>query len=484
MAAKHSTSSSTASSVHLQQIQPAFATQNLGSQASVPGLMVPVRIQTHVPSFGSIMYTSVSQLVAAHDSVAAQVVGSARQGIPDQPTDSNTSLQVPILGASKTPGRISGGMGGTGFNLAHFLGQTDGTTLRYPLFNSPSSLPEQQLNTGIPLSLTSGTISTTDASASASGGGKRMLSPASSLELFFETNQQKRVKEERMYGQILKEMSAVELSGTDRGTKSEKGQSRGQQDHLKSDDFIDDSERMASSPPPPPFSDFTAAPKITVPVRSSAPHLPDVPRPESFTPPLQIVTDRLPVLDGRDSPEELHVDQVVPGPASSHRNGASTGDTEGTDGSNPLTSSKVPIKTLVQQGATQNRTRPPGPGQSLILTDVADMRRFFPSYPSLRTTSRVSWCFLNSTKPSNGPASALGSVYGMWCVSSYDPNPLGLSTKATLALLRSKQRRNHSDSVYTTAATSPPSSGKLVSSVAWKLRFDQVCRGNIEGMTY
>lgn len=474
LAAKHSTSSSTASPVHLQQIQPVFATQNLGSPASVPGLMVPVRIQTHVPSFGSIMYTSVSQLVAAHDSVAAQVVGSARRGIADQPTD-----KAPILGASKPPGIISGGMGGTGFNLANFLGQTDGTTLRYPHFNSPGSLPEQQLNTGIPLSLTSGTISTTDASASASGGGKRMLSPASSLELFFETNQQKRVKEERMYGQILREMSAVELSGTEGGTKSEKGQGRGQRGRLKSDDSIDDSERMTSSPPP--LADFTAAPKIAVPVRSSAPHLPNVPRPESFTPPLQIVTDRLPVLDGRDSPEELHVDQVVPEPASSPRTGASTDDAEGTDGS--TTSSKVPVNTLVQQGATRNRTGPPGPGPSLLLADVADMRRFLPSFPSLRTTSRVSWCFLNYTKPSNGPAGALGSVYGSWCVSSHDPNPLGLSTKATLALLRSKQRRNHGNSVYTTAATSPPSSGKLVSSVAWKLRFDQVSCGNVEGMS-
>lgn len=428
------------------------------------GLVVPVRIQTHVPSFGSIMYTSVSQLVAAHDTVAAQVVCSARGGLPDQQTDRNTSLQDSTLGASKSYGIISGGMSGKGFNLAHFLGQTDGTT-RYPLFKSPSSLPEQQLNTGIPLSLTSGTISTTDASSSTSGGGKRMLSPASSLELFFETNQQKRVKEERMYGQILIEMRAFELSGTEAGTKSEKGQASGQRNRLKSDDSINDSERMASSPP---LSDFIGTPNIAVPVRSSAPHLPDVPRPESFTPPLQIVTD----MDGRDSPEELHVDQVVSEPPSSPQTGASIADAEEINGSNSSTRSKVSVNRLVQQSATRNRTS--GQGQSLLLTDVVDMRRFLPSFPTLRTTSRVSWCFLNYTKPSSGPASALGSVYSSWSVSSYDPNPLGLSTKASLALLRSKQKRNHGDSVYATAATSPPSSGKLVSSVAWKLRFDQV----------
>lgn len=472
LAAKHSPSSPTASPAHLQQIQPVFATQNLGCQASGPSLLVPVRIQTHVPSFGSIMYTSVSQLVAAHDNVAAQVVGSARRGVPDQQTDGNPSLHAPALGASQPPSLIPHGMGGAGFNLAHFLGQTDGTTMRSPLFKSPGSLPEQQLNTGIPLSLTSGTISTTDASASTSGGGKRMLSPTSSLEIFFETSQQKRVKEQKMYGQILREMSAVELSGTEGGPRSEKGQGRGQRGRLKSEDSIDDSERMASSPP---LADFSAAPKIAVPVRSCAPHLPDVPRPESFTPPLQIVTDRLPVLDGRDSPEELHMDQVVSEPASSPRTGTSMSDTEGADGSNPPTSSKVPVNTLVQLGATRSRTGPPGPGRSLLLSEVADVRRFLPSFPSLRTTCRVSWCFLNYTKPSSGPANTLASVYGSWCISSYEPNPLGLSTKAALALLRSKQRRNHSDSVYSTAATSPPSSGKLVSSVAWKLRFDQVC---------
>lgn len=462
LVSKHSISSSTASPVHLQQIQPVFATQNLSSQASVSGLIVPVRIQTHVPSFGSVMYTSVSQLVAAHDTVAAQIVCSARRGLPDQQTDSNTSLQDSTLGASKSYSIISGGMSGAGFNLAHFLGQTDGTALRYPLFKSSGSLPEQQLNTGIPLSLTSGTISTTDASSSTSGGGKRMLSPASSVELFFETSQQKRVKEERMYGQILREMSAVELSGTEGGTKSEKGRGSGQRGRLQSDDSINDSERMASSPP---LSDFIVTPHIAVPVRSSAPHLPDVPRPESFTPPLQIVTD----LDGRDSPEELHVDQVVSEPALSPKTGASIADTEGINGSNPSTCSKVSVNTSTTRNITS------GPGQSLLLTDVADMRRFLPSFPSLRTSSKVSWCFLNYTKPSSGPASALGSVYSSWSVSSYDPNPLGLSTKATLALLRSKQKRNHGDSVYATAATSPPSSGKLVSSVAWKLRYDQVC---------
>lgn len=426
-------------------------------------MLVPVRIQTHVPSFGSVMYTSVSQLIATHGS-AAQVVGSARSGGVD---NSNMSPSVGLASVTKPPGGIGGGISGAGFNLSHFFGHTDGSVLHYPLWKVPVSLPEQHLNTGIPLSLTSGTISTTDSSGSGIGGSKRMLSPASSLELFIETKQQKRVKEERMYGQIVKEMSAVELSGTE-SSKPDKEQGRGQRARLKSEGSMDDSERMSSSPP---LSDFPVATKIAIPVRSSAPHLSDVSWAESFTPPLQIVTDRSPVSGGRDSPEELDVDDSAPEPISSPQSMVSSNDTEDTDNTKQPTHSKIPVSMLVQL-ANRSAGLSGAVGQTLLLTDVADVQQFF-QFPSLRTMSRVSWCFLNYTKPNSTQAALRSSVYSSWCVSSYNPNPLNLSTKAALALLRSKQRRN-TDLMFTTAAMSPPSSGKLVSSVAWKLRFDQV----------
>lgn len=446
----------TTSSMLLQQIQPVFATQNLGSQGSLPGLLVPVRIQTHVPSFGSVMYTSVSQLIASRGS-GVQGLGSARPGNAD---NSNMSPPVGVASATKPHGGVGGG-----FNLAHFLGQTDGAVLRYPQWKGPDSLVEQRLNTGIPLSLTSGTISTTDASGSGIGGSKRMLSPASSLELFIETKQQKRVKEERMYGQIVKEMSAVELSGTEGSSKPEKGQERG----LKSEGSMDDSERMSSSPP---LGDFPVATKIAIPVRSSAPHLSDVPRAQSFTPPLQIVTDRSPASGGRDSPEELDVDDTARESNYSPESMVSSNDAEDTDDTKQPTSNKLPVSMLVQLDANQSTGLPGAAGQTLLLTDVADVQQLF-QFPSLRTMSRVSWCFLNYTKPNSTQAALRGSVYSSWCVSSYNPNPLNLSTKASLALLRSKQKRN-TDLMYTMAAMSPLSSGKLVSSVAWKLRFDQV----------
>uniref|UniRef100_A0A8C5DVC1 C2H2-type domain-containing protein n=1 Tax=Gouania willdenowi TaxID=441366 RepID=A0A8C5DVC1_GOUWI len=395
----------------ISSARPLFAAQ---SSAQTP-LQVPVRLQTNVPSFGSIMYTSVSQLIASPGSAG------------DHIDFSNLSPSVSAGSVSETP---PGGI------ISHLLGQTDGASLRY-----------LSLNTGIPLSLTSGTISTTDASGSGVGGSKRMLSPTSSLELFMTTKQQKRVRDERMYGQILKEMSAVELSGAENASELEK--------------VGDIAERMSSSPPPGEFT-LTVG-KILVPVRSSPPHRQDVQRVESFTPPLQIITDRSPVPGGRESPEELDVDH--PERNSSPESMVSSSNDAEDDSKQPIVG-KGPGRMVVGLPADQS------PGSALLLTGLEDSTQFF-QFPSLRTSSRVSWCFLNYTKPSSRQAAPHTSVYGAWSVSAYNPNPLKLSTKAALALLRSKQRKV-TDLIYTIAVASPPSSGKLVSSVAWKLRFDQL----------
>lgn len=419
------------SSALLQQVQPVFATQNVGSQTSLQGMLVPVRIQTNVPSYGSVMYTSVSQILATH----AQSTTSIRILRSDNAFTSSLSM------SSKHP---------KGFSLSKILAQPE-TSSQYPLWKVPEPLPGR-LNTGIPLSLTSGTISTTDASSSI-GGSKRMLSPASSLELFIETKQQKRVKEEKMYGQIVKELSAVELSNSSAPKHTDTST---QPDFLKRDDSVDDQERMSSSPPANfPPSGFSVCP--------SASHLPDVPPPESFTPPLQIVTN---TSKRAESPEELEVDESTPEASSSPQSMISSSDTQ--EELKQTTASKIPVNMLVQLAASQSGGVV---GSTLLLTDLADVQQFF-QFPSLRTTTSVSWCFLNYTKPNYAQTTPLTSVYGSWCVSSYNPNPLSLSTKATLALLRSKQRRN--TETYTMAAMYQPGTGKLVSSLLWKQKLEQV----------
>lgn len=77
-----------------------------------------------------------------------------------------------------------------------------------------------------------------------------------------------------------------------------------------------------------------------------------------------------------------------------------------------------------------------------------------PSYPSLHTTTSVSWCYLNYTKPNPSTHRDSTSVYSSWSVSMHNPNIPGLSTKILLSLLRSKQK--HSAETYT-MATAPSS---------------------------
>lgn len=411
----------TTNSVFSQQIQPGFTTQNIISQSSHPGTLVPVRIQTNVPSYGSVMYTSVSQILATH----AQSTTSLRLMGTDN--TSNSSL----MGISSKQS--------IGFSLSKILGHPEGA-FQFPLWKVPEPL-SARLNTGIPLSLTSGTISTTDASSSI-GGSKRMLSPASSLELFIGTKQQKRIKEEKMYGQIVKELSAVELSNSN--TPND-GDASPQLDVLKRDDLGDEIERMSSSPPANyPPSVFSSAS--------------DVPHKESFTPPLQIVMN---TSKRAESPEELEVDRSTP--EETPESMISSSDTQ-----DELKQTKIPVNMLVQLAASQGGAVC---GSTLLLTDLADVDQFF-QFPSLRTTTSISWCYLNYTKPNYAQTTPLTSVYGSWCVSSYNPNPLSLSTKATLALLCSKQRKN--TETYTMAAMYQPGTGKLVSSLLWKQKFEQV----------
>ncbi|XP_053349541.1 transcription factor HIVEP3 [Clarias gariepinus] len=84
-----------------------------------------------------------------------------------------------------------------------------------------------------------------------------------------------------------------------------------------------------------------------------------------------------------------------------------------------------------------------------------------PLYPSLHTSTRVSWCYLNYTKPNpSAHTNPQTSVYSSWNVSMYNPNLPGLSTKIVLSLLCSKQM--YSSEVYTMATTPPLTTDKLV----------------------
>lgn len=367
----------------LPQMFPIFSVANTFTPPSHPSLLVPVRIQTHVPSYGSMTYTSVTQ-------------------VPDNQSDSvsspTSSAQNQTLGLSGNPDSPN--------VLAH--------TSQPPMlsFNVEAlDLSSSKLKTGIPLSLTSRTISTTNASSG--GANKRMLSPASSLDLFIEVKQQKRVKEEKMFGQIVEELSAVELGKCN--LSEEKGHR----------------------------SEFQGA---------SAPHAQDDVHSSKFFRYQQKVTE-----------------------ATDHGFESAMESSALESGSPPYSVIAVSkAKDICKEKRMQTDMAPQlVPSREILISDT-EHSKVLSQFPSLRTTTGVSWCYLNYTKPSCAHSNApFYSVYATWCVSSHNPNPLEMSTSAALALLQSRKRGDKV--IYTVAAMCQPGKGKLVSSlILWRQTMEQV----------
>ncbi|MEE6475532.1 hypothetical protein FKM82_010787 [Ascaphus truei] len=421
----HSVGSSDSSPDH--HLQAISASQNFGSLQPVPGTVVPVRIQTHVPSYGSVMYTSISQIHAQTNSPSiaiCKVEGSASQ----RTLATNTSMR------------------GLGFNIAQMLGPCGGLE-QYPLWKVPQTLP-LGLESAIPLCLTSSSDS-----ASNFGGGKRMLSPASSLELFIETKQQKRVKEEKMYGQIVKELSAVELTNSDikknlsRTSKPQlvrQGRTTEQKDSLPC---------VTPSPPPPSDSPLTSLPGVEDYQNKNSGVGKELSESKSSETP-----------EGRMSPDEFYDEETASDMSLSPQRTPSEMLDE-----DPLKNQKPSVGILMQMSASPSETPE---ASNIRVKDDTDFHHIL-QFPSLRTTTTVSWCFLNYAKPSHLQQATLqSSVYGAWCISSCNPNPSGLNTRTSLALLRSKQK--NSLEIYTMAAMHRSGGGKLTSSSAWKQQFAQM----------
>ncbi|CAJ1073294.1 transcription factor HIVEP2-like isoform X1 [Xyrichtys novacula] len=369
----------------LPQTLPIFSTGNTFPQLSHPSLLVPVRIQTHVPSFGSITYTSVSQIIDnQYDSVCSIT------STPQNPTS-----------------RLSGN-----FDSHNLLAHTRPSST-HNLNVEALDLSSAKLKTGIPLSLTSRTISTTNASSG--GTNKRMLSPASSLDLFMEVKQQKRVKEERMFGQIVEELSAVELGKCN--LSEEKGQ-RSEKQGASTLHAQDDSHRSKF---------LTLQQKVTEPTDHGLESSMESSSLETSSPSFSMISV--------GEVKEAGIDK------------------------------RVQMDTVAQLVTSQD-----------ILISDTEHSRLLSQFPSLRTTTGVSWCYLNYTKPSCSHTNApFFSVYATWCVSSHNPNPLELTTSAALALLRSKQRGEKV--IYTVAAMSQTGTGKLVSSlILWRQTMEQLQR--------
>lgn len=105
------------------------------------------------------------------------------------------------------------------------------------------------------------------------------------------------------------------------------------------------------------------------------------------------------------------------------------------------------------------------PVTTLAAMNAGEMQRL--SFPSLKTTTSFTWCYLVKRKPLHLLQSDQKiSAYSTWTISPTNPNPLGLSTKVALSLLNSRQKAEKP--LYTQARTTHPRSDVLVYSSKWK----------------
>ncbi|XP_008581258.1 PREDICTED: LOW QUALITY PROTEIN: transcription factor HIVEP3 [Galeopterus variegatus] len=372
-------------------------------------LVVPVRVQTNMPSYGSAMYTTLSQIL-----VTQSQSSSATLALPkfEEPPSKGTA----VCGADV----FEVGPGPSG------LSEEQSRGFPTPYLRVPVTLSERKGT-----SLSSENALSLEGSSSTVGGSKRVLSPAGSLELTMETQQQKRVKEEGAFKaeeklELVKPCSVV-LTSTEAGKRPEKshldsqGQGRREVEMLSS---------LSSDPSDP--KEISPLPQPTLPhgTASGSEALKEYAQPsgkphQRGLPP--------PSVKKEDSKEQPDLPPLAP-------------------------PSSLPLSETS-----------PRPAKSQEGTDSKKVLQF----PSLHTTTNVSWCYLNYIKPNHiQHADRRSSVYAGWCISLYNPNLPGVSTKAALSLLRSKQKV--SKETYTMATAPHPEAGRLVPSSSRKPRMTEV----------
>ncbi|XP_051044617.1 transcription factor HIVEP3 isoform X2 [Phodopus roborovskii] len=368
-------------------------------------LVVPVRIQTHMPSYGSAMYTTLSQILVTQSQGSSASMALTKYEEPS--SKGMTVCGANVYEAGPGPSTIS---------------KEQSRSFQTPYLRVPERKGTSLSSEGI-LSL--------EGCSSTAGGSKRVLSPAGSLELTMETQQQKRVKEEEASKadeklELVSTCSVV-LTSTEDRQRTEKpyvgsqGQSRRE------------TETLSSLPSDP------SDPKELSPL--SHPPLAHGPAPGS----------------------EALKEYAQPS-SKGHRRG-------------------LPPLSIKKEDPKEHPDLPPlAPPSSLPLSDTSPKPAKFQEgtdskkvlqFPSLHTTTNVSWCYLNYIKPNHiQHADRRSSVYAGWCISLYNPNLPGVSTKAALSLLRSKQKVSRE--TYTMATAPHPEAEKLVPSSSRKPRMTEV----------
>ncbi|KYO48134.1 transcription factor HIVEP3 [Alligator mississippiensis] len=156
---------------------------------------IPVRIQTNMPSYGSAMYTTLSQILVT------------------QSQCSSSSIVLPKFDDRQPKSTLvcSADVHGIGFDLAQMITEDQRSIFQSPYLRVPLPLPERKGY--MPLTSPSESVLGLEGGPSTVSGSKRMLSPAGSLELTMETQQQKRVKEEEV-SEVEEKLEVVKPPGT------------------------------------------------------------------------------------------------------------------------------------------------------------------------------------------------------------------------------------------------------------------------------
>ncbi|XP_072276990.1 transcription factor HIVEP3 isoform X2 [Pyxicephalus adspersus] len=351
------------------------------SPEPVVSVVVPVRFEAHMPLYGNAMYTTLSQILVTQS----------------HQTPSSFSIQKINDGRSK----------GYSLDLSDVLPKEQRSIDEKPFLRVP--FPKTETGKYIPLTSSVEGVLGFDGTSSSVGGSKRMLSPAGSLELTMESQQQKRVKEEEDTEEgyekaTIKSHSILEGSRTSNiATVVTQSQSR--------------LESLASEP-------SATCEQLLALERSKSQMPPSPVRPSYSKSPekYQSKDDGITVKEEKD-------DNDLFTPISSVRPTV------------PQTPVSIHLTVSHEEAEAKN----------------------LQIFPTLHTTTNVSWCYLNYVKPNHTQQTdARMSVYSSWCISLYNPNLPGISTRMALSLLRSKQKM--SSEIYTTADAVQADSSLLVPS--------------------
>ncbi|KAJ7401880.1 Zinc finger protein 40 [Pitangus sulphuratus] len=397
----------------LKQIVP----NNCSSQ--IPPFVVPVRIHSSMPSYGFATVAPLPHILVTQDQV-------------NQSICKTNVVTVPTL------------EGRTQLPKSH----KDYQRTSPNSFEFENSQPENG-NRNSPLSSSSNIIQKVPVSGlfpqpETTASSKRMLSPANSLDIAME-KQQKRVKDESGAACMTdaRPLHSVNVRSNDPTNKQKKPVLVRQvctteplENHLLDPDSVTQHEKSSkASSSDLPLPDHHSSDTGVSETLKKSPESEDV---KSSTSPVFVVrkpSELSPVNNQSSLPKAVSNSQERRSPSNNNES-----------------------KHINSPGQAK-------PVTTLAAMNVGEMQRL--SFPSLKTTTNFTWCYLMKRKPLHLLQNDQKiSAYSTWTISPNNPNPLGLSTKVALSLLNSKQKVEKP--LYTLARTTHPRSDVLVYSSKWK----------------